>query len=323
MKGELDTKKLSDAETGVFGSSEVGSKVSVRLEGFSIEIASNLKNGEKLSWSFDSSNGRLTGVDQGIGYLFYSMVRDKQTRSYFRPLCSTFKVIITSVDKNALKQALKSFWLLVNLGGVGSRARRGAGNLRVTKVVCSERNLVDLEFQIKAQTAEGLGQFLMGGLQKIGISGTSTAYSVLKGSQLFILKETFKNWKDALNRLGVLYEDYRSKKRGEMFCGPNFGLPVMHRNKTRVVAEKQLRNNEYDILERRSSPLIFKVWQGDGHVFAGLCSLSGHFLPAGYNLVHQVKPAQEWETKYGSQPDPNAVTDFLKSLKDIMYQLTI
>src|SRR5689334_9638708 len=65
--------------------------------------------------------------------------------------------------KELLQKATAAFWLLTNLGGIGSRSRRCAGSIRVTKV---ENNLTNLSFDAPDNT-EQLQERLKDGIKYI------------------------------------------------------------------------------------------------------------------------------------------------------------
>ena len=135
-------KKVIEAEAAVFGATDVGSAVQIRVSGTSAKIEEFKKE----------SRGRedVTGRD----YLFWSMARSgsvekgnpKPARWYF-PSGTSFQVTLSArgTDITGLKQAIAAFWLLTQLGGIGSRSRRCAGSLAVQTV---ENNITPLSFNV-------------------------------------------------------------------------------------------------------------------------------------------------------------------------------
>jgi len=82
--------------------------------------------------------GEVRECVKDAGYLFFSM--QMQKRPCYIP-GSRFEVFLSSRSEESFKMALASLWLLLNLGGVGSRNRRGAGSLSVLKASPQELHL--------------------------------------------------------------------------------------------------------------------------------------------------------------------------------------
>lgn len=272
MKAEENTEGLKENEKRVFGDNSLLSKVSVRRITSNISSGYNLKG--TIEYNFDKNTKTLSGKDKGLVFLLFNKIEGK-----FIKEGSIFTIMFTSEDINALKEAIKSFWLLIHMGGIGARNRRGFGN-----VVCnSEPDLNGLysinEFKPKfifdGESAASLKDFLKEHLTKIISSNASSSYSTLRNGEIHILKDCFTSWREGLNVIGDKYESYRKSKRipANIFDGPNFGLPVIHKS-MKIVGENY---------ERRSSPLIFKIWKtaDKERYYAGFIKLNGDFLPSG------------------------------------------
>ncbi len=145
-----DLETVKKFETAVFGATDTGSAVQIRVSGTS----------ERLEEFKKESRGRdVTGRD----YLLWSMARSgsierrnyKPARWYFPPGRS-FEITLSArgQDDTKLKQAIAAFWLLTHLGGIGSRSRRCAGSVAVQAV---KGNTTDLPFNLP-QNAQALKQ---------------------------------------------------------------------------------------------------------------------------------------------------------------------
>ena len=142
MNGYLPVNELRKKEAEIFGgvAEQKGkSELILRLDFPNQQdvIGTNLKNDYGLKWQF--SGGKLAGPHAGIGYLLYSTTLKGRERPFFRAqgkFQSSFRFSLTikSRKEGYLKHAVAAFWVLAHLGGLGTRVRRGAGNIAVTSV---------------------------------------------------------------------------------------------------------------------------------------------------------------------------------------------
>src|SRR2546421_10146046 len=134
--GQDGFKQVMQAETEVFGTTDTGSAVAIKISGVS---------GEPREFT-EQISIRVGGKWQatGKGYLLWSMAKSgreergnlKPARWYFPP-GTHFKVTLSSLredDDVKLEKSIAAFWLLTELGGIGSRSRRCAGSLTVQSV---------------------------------------------------------------------------------------------------------------------------------------------------------------------------------------------
>jgi len=272
-----NVSKLKEKEEEIFGGTSVKarkSEVRIMIKDSRIDrnIGSDLKNDYRLNWRYDSENKVLIGKDRGIGYLLYSVVRKK----YFKPEI-TFKIILYSREEEALKNAVAAFWCAVNLGGFGSRARRGAGSLTVVSVV---GDTYGLDFVPKGKNSQELAQWILENFSKasdiIGpINIDCNDYTNIISSSFIVSKESYNTWHDALSDIGKMYMNFRNGMRNNIQNGI-FGLPVVHSNKNRVIGKSD-KCDKY-IINRRSSPLLFKVLECNGKYHWMALKLGGSFL---------------------------------------------
>ncbi len=303
-----DRKELEEvvsAETGVFGATDTGSAVRVRVSAQPTKIEEFRRE----------SRGRdVTGKD----YLLWSMAKSgreergnlKPARWYFPPGTS-FQVTLSTRDQDdtKLKQAIAALWLLTHLGGIGSRSRRCAGSLIVENIQAytvqalkeqleqgkgitlqdAEGKVSKLSFK-KSETANALKTQLKEGIRSArllyNIDQPSTQYNaqfdVLAPGvcHIWILQDE-QPWSTAemaVQRLGERLQDYRSdipiEKR------KIFGLPLPP-----IIFNK-----------RRTSPLLLRVAELQGNKYVGIAVL---FKTAGRDVSMQdYKLIEDWANEF-------------------------
>jgi CRISPR-associated protein Cmr1 len=205
------------AESAVYGSTSRSSSVVVRLRGSPRTSISVVGEAD---------------VEQlpGVSYLFWSVFQQKRTAilpgERFRLILSLrpFPFAAQEVAGQKMEQgnrfelAAASLWLLVRLGGVGARSRRGAGGTRVVaEPVGWPSSLPGLVSQ--SASASELATELGEGIKRIrqaagwpakAISEPSS-YDVLheQVSQFFVFDKSFPTWWDALHWAGETFRAFR------------------------------------------------------------------------------------------------------------------
>jgi len=249
--GPEGLKKVRDVETEVFGATDRGSAVQVRVSG----------QPTKLEEFRRESRGRdVTGKD----YLLWSLERfgDKPRRSGF-PQNYTFQVTLSShsMDNTSFKRGIAAFWLLTHLGGVGSRSRRCAGSLQATGDDAA------LPFGIP-QTAQTLQEQLVRGIQAARrlyehqpVPLREATFDVLSAAtcRIWILRNGERSWPNAdaaMRDIGASLQDYR-RDINPIQRRKIFGLPLMG----------------VDNKSRRSSPLLLRITKLQGEQYLGVAVL--------------------------------------------------
>lgn len=272
LKGECDIKKLREEEIKIFGGDgKMASPVYLRVEE-DVSKGEDLINEYRLSWNFDKNRRALIGPHAGVGYLYYSMVA--LNRREFIKAGSRLRLTLIGKDE-VLKHYIASLWALVFLGGVGSRSRRGGGNLAVI-----DYNPKDLgiSFISTGYFDEWLVENLKRAKDLVGYSKTPcNEYSNLKNVKLVLSPREFNTWIEALNDIGNRFMNFRVKNRQRVFDTAVFGIPVRHSNGQFVRAE--------DDITRRSSPVVIKVMKTPKGKYLWMALwLWGRFLPNGVKL---------------------------------------
>jgi CRISPR-associated RAMP protein, Cmr1 family len=230
---------LKRSEDEIFGSTDVASKIKIRIENPKIEI----KEWRNTCWAnyqcskVEGKNYPLNGY-QYLAYINYV----KTTREgkidirKFITHGSTFDLIMTSVDKQAFENALISFWFALHFGGFGNRARRGFGKLQSNQVDILPKPFHDdvlkhFDFcpaKDLNSHKELVDQGLMGWKQyrqRKGISSiSSTKYTNMVNARLFFIenktpvtcnetldKIPYTTWELALNEAGKRFQYFRQE----------------------------------------------------------------------------------------------------------------
>lgn len=268
--GDLNLLRKEEAET--FGTTENGSPVIVRLRG-------------------NASSQPFSSYDSGVQYLFWSVIGPKrnQGRNCFPPN-SQFTLTLQTragVDGDEpLKRALAALWLLTRLGGIGSRARRGAGSLQITQLNHAESaGLMQClglpDFKVRATTPDQLRGELATGLRRLrSLIGAQTVDSLVNPDfdvlhpdccRVIVMRESWRTWSEALNDIGTRYKEFRiphppdlNIRNALLGRGKNFqpvpraafGLPIVFHYRDRRVPDGSLEGEDHD---RRASPLMIRV----------------------------------------------------------------
>ena len=282
--GPEGLKKVRDVETEVFGATDRGSAISIKVSAGSNEAKPFT---EQVSV-------RVGGQWQatGKGYLLWSMVQSgradrgnlKPARWYFPP-GTGFHVTLAvhSSNEAAFKEGIAAFWLLTHLGGIGSRSRRCAGSLQATGETAT------LPFDIP-QTAQALQDQLTRGIQAARrlYEGTPTpsreaAFDALSPAtcRIWILRNGERPWANAdaaMRDIGASLQDYR-RDINPIQKRKIFGLPLMG----------------VDNKSRRSSPLLLRITKLQGEQYVGVAVLfktkvetrTEQFSTADYALIER------------------------------------
>lgn len=311
MHGELGLDDLKKREGSIFGSVDTGGRRSKVL----LRIDKQPRKGDIGFNLWDEIPHQDTGkfkrptVYHGIAYLLYSVLMINR-RPYIKPGFG-FSLEISSRDEMMLREAVHAFWCLSFLGAVGSRCRRGAGCMRVTTEHPQYKQMFDTTF---VKDKSRLKQFLESGIAGFDLQPGTSAFSVLKGSIIYIL-DPRDNWKDALESTGGPFRDFRHNIKSRISDTPNFGFPIRHRDKTLMGAgpqkvSKDSRGNVKGFLNRRSSPLVIKVLKtGEDCFFPVIVWLKGDLVPKSYRIMDR-------QGGNIAQPNNNLINQFLGSFKN-------
>ncbi|HEK25160.1 MAG TPA: type III-B CRISPR module RAMP protein Cmr1 [Hydrogenobaculum sp.] len=316
MKSDKDVERLRNEENKIFGGvnkDEGKSKINIRIYPIGrLDIENSLKKIYSLDFYYDKISDSIKGKDVGSGYLLYSVMN----RQFIKDGCK-FKIEVSSFYEEAFKNAVASLWASIYLGGFGSRSRRGAGNISVEGV---DGDTYGIDFKLSIGKQDNIVSWLKENLEKCLniLNGAvskdpNIAYSNISNLILRISKSSFRDWKEALNDIGNRYFNFRLKNKHKILEVGVFGLPVLHRNKDKVIAVKEFASGRKVKINRRSSPIIFKLIYTQNMYFWLLIRLNGKFLEDGFLITLD----KQQENKPSSKIEPNykIIDAFWESLK--------
>ncbi len=253
--GPEGLKTVRDAETEVFGATDRGSAISIKVSAGPNEPKPFT---EQISI-------RVGGQRQatGKGYLLWSM-RLKQPPRYYITPNTQFQIHLSTRGTDIIrhKKGIAALWLLTHLGGIGSRSRRCAGSLSIK---IKEGTAYDFPFDIPADT-ETLKKQIEQGIAIARSLYSSTPGQATPAAFDAISQKTCRIWilqhqrpwntpEEAMQAIGESLQSYRStvplNDRGV------FGFPL-----------KGVRG-----VERRASPLLLRVAELQGNKYVGIAVL--------------------------------------------------
>lgn len=325
-----DTEKIFEHESKVFGSTEHASPVIVRV---------GHRQPTKTNYS------QLTQNKTGLAYLLFSARRTRseperraiEPKQQFDLTCQLHSSVQNLLP---LEAAYASLWLLTHLGGIGSRSRRGAGNLQVQKVLSNDLTAALPSLQIQAKTPQELRSEMVEGLKGLRqwaakafngslqpLFGKQPDFDVLHPQfcKIWVASKTFRTWDEALNEFGSAMQQFRrrrepdysnvkaviqSNKQLQPVKRAAFGLPIVFYYRSLGGTGGILEGSEHD---RRASPLIVRVIKlADGGYALVLLRFIAPLLPAG----EQMKLRQgNRELSRAQLPDDSILQDFMAHLQ--------
>ncbi len=255
IKAEDDIKELKKNECEIFGGTGEGmgkSKIKITVRPERISYGDNVRD-EIMNY-------------EGLKYLYYSTfalkARGQPIIRRYISANTDFEISIFSFDREHFLSGCVSLWLAMYLGGFGTRARRGGGNIEITEVNGDETG--SLNFKCDAENTSKLKDFLKKNLERIKeicevkAHSAQVEYTNLKNSKILIF-DPKNNWKEALNFLGEAYKNFRSRNKSQIFEVAAFGMPVMHSRFSVRMVPYMVPNKNGRLSDRWASPLIFKV----------------------------------------------------------------
>jgi CRISPR-associated protein Cmr1 len=206
-----DIKALQQQESAVFGATEQASKVMVRVHPSELSIG-----------QFD--------FRESLRYMGYGLAetREDPARRYIAP-GAKFSIELLSPDIARLKQAAAALCLLLNLGGIGARSRRGWGSLRVTTEASADvlKFVLPLGTGIKdsLQTMLRLARETVMVTDRVPTRESTEmplyptflpGYWRMKLVSVNDQRQSFRNWQEALNWAGQRLRRFREAPNSEL-----------------------------------------------------------------------------------------------------------
>ncbi len=309
MNGHLSIEDLRKKEAEIFGGSgenEGRSKVIIQNENpkiseenISISLWNEIDYEERTARRY-----KIPRNNQGIAYLFYSVLMLNE-RPYIKA-GSKFFLKIKCWEEKTFKNVIALFKIVSLFGGLGSRSRRGAGSFIVKKGL--DKNF----YGANIDTAEKLEEYIKEKIKPLIFSSSKSnhPYSVLTGAKVYIF-EPKNSWIDALESIGKPFKDFRSNNKKRVTKTPNLGFPILH-NRGRTLFGAGIKNDRNgtikDFLNRRSSPLIFKVVKVQEDCFIPLILwMNGELIPSNYKIMDK-------RGNNTDNPDTGIIKEFINSL---------
>jgi CRISPR-associated protein Cmr1 len=308
--------KLHSKESELFGSTDRGGALSTRLS-----------QAAQLPYESYQKDPALKGtggsfLPTGKDYLLWSMgstggrpgaPRYQPSRQYIKP-GATFKFILSAqLQPDTIDKGNAAFWLLSNLGSIGSRANRGAGSIQAV-AESSPRLLFNTSSSIKE-----LQDYLRDGIQKCLKIVTGEDWGTLPENQqaefdtihpqtcnVWVVADGPNGWDTylaALNGLGSRFRDYRTHQnplgrsdhdavlkwfenggKGPVIKRPVFGLPIPFRYSNGGPSDVIIHEKG----DRRGSPLHMRITKLANGKYVGVLTLfKSRFLPEHTDLKLQ------------------------------------
>jgi len=284
----LEPGEMKKQESEIFG----GGGNEAKSAKFDIVISEPSKNSIDYNYTPNESprliENIFLGITTGSQYLMYTLLYLKKKGKYF-PSTTQFDVsFYFDNDNTDINQILASFWLLVFFGNIGERSRRGLGSFKVTNIVDNNHIIGNLNFTSYNIDAIQAGLTLIrssSGFIAPEQPTVNNTYSHIFNKEIYVSNTYYPTWKDALNDIGSKMKSFRlnntdstisNTASGHLFADKSaiFGLPIKHRTCCTVLPVD---------FERRASPLIIKIIQGNPNEFRWvLTRLGGDFLPTGH-----------------------------------------
>ncbi len=267
-----DLKALRKQEYDVFGTTDIGSPILVRLAGVPAKM-------ENFTLDTDAQ-GRQEPT--GYNYFYYFTQAKPNERVPFAPATNlTLRLDVRRgvyQPKELLCKSLAAAWLLTHLGGLGMRSRRCAGDLQAVIPAKADDALAHSvlselpAFPVAAQDTAGLQAELASGLKTISSLITRTAipektagtYDVLHPDVckvwVFDCDQKWKKWNHAADDIGSVMQKFRANQganRNEI--NSVFGIPILH-------------GPRYG-LQRRASPVWLRLTKLADETYIGVATL--------------------------------------------------
>jgi CRISPR-associated protein Cmr1 len=314
MNGHLSLEQLKQKEDDIFGGTDNRSKVTIRVV-FDEDAAYKIKGEEAIP-----------NNEVGLNYLYYIFKHQQKDRSGFG-VGNTFKIIFSckETEKAAFLNVCAAFWAFVYIGGIGSRARRGAGAIAVQSVEDKNKILSNNLFFTIADYSD-IEKFYTTNFSffkenlNFRLSNTITEYSTF--GTLKVSKDSYLTWSACLDDIGKRFSKKRSQKEPNksftVYDLPKkaaFGLPIAVREDNIVKLKAH---------DRRASPLVISIIQkNETSFFWTATHLEGIFMPKNEIFLFETKNKSMSKSKKNTAEkgwtnvDVSLFENFLTSLNEV------
>jgi len=278
--------RVKEKEDNLFGSSNerIGaSKVKIVITGKSLQPYGKAKFDAITGYGFKHPT-RGFSINP-LDYLAYGAVDNKKqiVRGAFSP-GSTFNLIFSLINLTYIQKDdfYKSFYLMINFGGLGSRSRKGYGAL---KLLNEDDVFNGQDWFVKGDVSQTLRNIIN---NKTPVKPLyNKEYSYLDtDTKFWLFNKEADSWEGCLSMLGKDYHDWRqvlAVANGR----ENLGTPLLHGN-------RQFEN------ERRASSYFLTIFKLDKEKYKyGVLHIpsnySGNMIPDNVQKEHHEKFQKEIE----------------------------
>jgi len=268
-RGVRDPDELLERTALVFGSTERASSLRVRISNPDVEdkpAGAFLRNeGASYLWHYAKAAERR-GIVPGESF---------QVHLSLLPRPNELSPEVT------LQEAVRAFWLLTHLGGLGTRSRRLAGALRAGYV--KRPKGVDLPSFSPQQPFEDWFRRQLASLSLEGNETTGSAVDHLGQARVWIGAHRFDYCSQGIDVVGTTYQDFRNHLSDGEKVG--FGLPI-EQGDDEIRVERSSKK-----VERRASPLWMQfVEDASGQYRTVFTLFGGSFLTDSHDLTVNGRP---------------------------------
>lgn len=199
-------------EADIFGSTDGASRVIVRIKKSDQTPTSWEMTQKSMVDAFKLSGDLETISVEALKYVLFPYREDSAARGVIYPQVR-FRLSIGFLPGMSAKQrnqVLGAFWLLIFLGGIGTRSRRGVGAIRVVDGPNEFMPTSDLKSYLTNRLASVLSDF---GPKEV--KGTPAFACFSTTSRLFLLNCVSGSWQEAFVHGISLLKQFRNSKRSE------------------------------------------------------------------------------------------------------------
>ncbi len=268
-----DLVRLKNKEGLIFGDTARKSPILLNVQ----HALMPQKNNKQV---YDKYNCKPGICKPGIQYLFYPLNMNKDGTLFESGSFSMmirFRGDVKNIDIE--KELIETLNYLNFFGNIAGRGRRGAGSVKF-----KNEKLLSFTGNSKKEFA----QFIKEHFPK------RSGHSYSKFAKAVYVFDPKSNWEDALESIGKPFRDFRSRNKSKVLETPNFGFPIRHRDGSTFVAAKNKNGQCKDVLNRRSSPLLFKIYKSDNNLFFPIIVwLDGELIPQNYEIVKKERNCRQ------------------------------
>ncbi|MEA5402997.1 type III-B CRISPR module RAMP protein Cmr1 [Arcicella sp. DC2W] len=307
MNGHLPIDEMRKLEGEIFGSTQQRSKIIIRTE--------------LITPKYDNINKSETL--HGRDYLMYSVFMNEKKAI----TSGSFKVVLSSIDKEALLEATYCFWLLSNIGALGTRSRRGCGRFIIQTYT---NNKYDFKFNNTSNNLIEHSEYLRQGLNTIkkhfGTNSvdTKTLYPNFQNYSIYIIDNGCNKAEDALNNIGELYMNFRRRRQPDYDSvkeyivngtehqtieKASFGLPISYRYSS---LKKSALIEGGNKVTRSASSLMIEIIKVGEKFYPILINFNSQLLESGVSL--KLSSKEQKKAVYPNIPTTNLKNDFITSI---------